>query len=394
MFRVGRIGARAVSVSLGAISQAVRMSVARRARQAAVSPSERAGLRPARRRYELSGPRRKPGEATKMTRQPTTELSRRGLMGVAAAAVAAGACGPALAAAAPARGIIDTHLHLFDPKRPQGAPYKGPKGSIFNTEGASPEMYEKIMRPLGVTGAIAVDASPWPEDNLWVLETIARSPMMVGFVGNLKPEAPDFAATLERYAKNPLFRGIRYGNLWGYDIVARSTDPAFIDGLKRLAGADLVLDTANPKISLLSAIVRVNDAVPELRIVIDHLPHLDPTTEERPEYDRLLREIHGRPSIAVKISEVLHPVNGVVSRNLADHRAKLDHIYESFGEDRVVFGSDWPNIEGDAPVAEEFRIVEAYFASKTQAQRDKYFFANSRRVYKWVARTPAQQRLA
>ncbi len=41
---------------------------------------------------------------------------------------------------------------------------------------------------------------------------------MVGTVGNLQPEKPEFAEYLGRYAKNPLFRGIRYGNNWGYEI--------------------------------------------------------------------------------------------------------------------------------------------------------------------------------
>jgi predicted TIM-barrel fold metal-dependent hydrolase len=326
-----------------------------------------------------------------MTRALPRGLSRRALLGTGAAL---GAAASAKALPVAPRGVIDTHIHLFDPRRPQGAPYKGPKGTVFNTQGASPETYARLARPLGVAGAIAVDASPWIEDNLWLLETAGRAPIMVGVVGNLKPEAPDFAPTLERFARNPLFRGIRYGNLWGYDIVARATDPAFLEGVRRLAAADLVLDTANPTLPLLQAVVRVSDAAPELRIVIDHLPHLDPAPEQRRAYDRVLQEIGARPAISTKISEVLHPVHGVVSRRLADHREKLDQLWATFGEDRVVFGSDWPNIEGDAPVAAEFQIVRAYFASKTQAQRAKYFSANSHRIYKWVARTPEQRRLA
>ena len=51
----------------------------------------------------------------------------------------------------------------------------------------------------------------------------------------LQPDKPEFGEYLERYAKNPLYRGIRYGNLWGYDMVKQVDNPAFIDGLK-LAG--------------------------------------------------------------------------------------------------------------------------------------------------------------
>ena len=114
-----------------------------------------------------------------------------------------------------------------------------------------PSMYAKIAKPLGIVGVIEVDASPWVEDNLWVLETIQPEPIMVGTVGNLRPEKPEFGEYLERYAKNPLYRGIRYGNLWGYDLPKQIDNPQLIDGLKLLAQHDMVLETANQNIALL-----------------------------------------------------------------------------------------------------------------------------------------------
>src|SRR6187551_2218564 len=111
-----------------------------------------------------------------------------------AAAVAAS---PALAASVADIPIIDCHIHLFDASRPQGAPYKG--GRAFPGGVASPAMYAKIARPLGIVGVIEVDASPWLEDNLWVLETIQPEPIMVGTIGNLRPEEPEFAEYLERF---------------------------------------------------------------------------------------------------------------------------------------------------------------------------------------------------
>ncbi len=121
---------------------------------------------------------------------------------------------------------------------------------------ALPDRYRKLAEPLGIVGAVKVEASPWIEDNLWVLEVAQRDPIIVGVVGNLEPEKPEFPEYLERYRKNPLFRGIRCGNLWGRDLTAQVSSPAFIRGLELLAQADLVMDTANPRVPLLDAIVR------------------------------------------------------------------------------------------------------------------------------------------
>ena len=197
---------------------------------------------------------------------------REFLTGAAALAIAATRTARA-AASVDDIPIIDTHIHLFDATRPQGAPYKGSRD--YQGGVALPAMYAALGTPLDVVGAIAIEASPWIEDNLWALEVAQKENIMVGTVGDLQPDKPEFAEYLDRYHRNPLFRGIRYGNIWGYNIVQQVSNPTFIQGLKLLAQADLMLDTGNPRLDLLQAIVKVNDAAPDLRIVVDHVPTLE-----------------------------------------------------------------------------------------------------------------------
>jgi L-fuconolactonase len=328
---------------------------------------------------------------------------RKFLVGSTAMAVTAAA--PASAARVDDIPIIDCHIHLFDGTRPQGAPYKG--GRAFPGGVALPAMYAKIARPLGIVGVIAVDASPWLEDNLWVLETIQPEPIMVGTVGNLRPEKPEFGEYLERYARNPLYRGIRYGNLWSYDLVGQVDNPVFIQGLKLMAQHDLVLETANQNVALLQAAVRVNDKVPELRIVLDHLPALDPTPETQSAYDAVLKEIFQRKNIWTKLSEIVHPVRTgprpapgseapppLIELGLGPHRERLDMLMGTFGEDRVVFGSDWPNAVGVSEVPDTVALVREYFSGKSRQAAEKYFWRNSVAAYKWVKRSPDQPSLS
>jgi len=314
--------------------------------------------------------------------------SRRDFLSRAAAAAAAAAVPWPSEAQAPAIPIIDTHIHLYDPDRPQGAPYAGPPG--VPRIAAYPERYRKLAVPLGVVGAIKVEASPWIEDNLWVLEVAQNDPIIVGVVGNLEPDKPEFPEYLERYHKNRLFRGIRYGNLWGRDITKQSANPDFISGLKRLAEADLVLDTANPRVPLLEAMVRISDAVPALRVVLDHLPALDPAEADRAAYDAALLELGKRPQIFVKLSEIIHRVNGQVSTDLGAYRARLDRLIGVFGQDRILFGSDWPNSDGVAPVDKIFAIAKEYFLAQPRAVAEKYFWRNSAAAYKWIRRDASQ----
>lgn len=311
-------------------------------------------------------------------------MDRRTFVGT----LAAGALAQAKSQPVP---IIDTHIHLFDQTRPQGVPYSG---GGENKEPSLPPRYRKIARPLGIVGAIAVEASPWIEDNLWLLEAMQNDPIMVGAVGNLQPEKPEFKEYLERYHKNKLFRGIRYGNIWGYDLIRQLPNPVFIQGLKLLAQADLSLDTANPKPDLLEAIIRVSDRVPDLRIIIDHLPnlmfHLD--AQSRGATEQALLELSPRKQIYVKISEVMQLNGSAPILDPAFYKPVIDHLVETFGEDRVMFGSDWPNAAAVNHLPEIVHIVQDYFRSKPRAVAEKYFWRNSAAAYKWIPRDASQPR--
>ena len=287
--------------------------------------------------------------------------------------------------------IIDAHIHLFDTTRPQGVPYPD-KNNATLYQPALPERYRKIAQPLGVVGAIEIEASPWIEDNLWVLDIAAKDTIIVGTVGNLEPGKPEFREYLDRYQRNPLFRGIRYGNLWDRDIGAELSKPEFIAGLKLLADAGLVLDTANPRPDLIASMIRIADQVPKLRIVIDHLPQLDPPAESAAlrQYEATLRELAQRPQVYVKISEVLRRVNGRIPTDLNFYRARLDQLWDTFGEDHLIFGSDWPNADNWAPFETGLGIVREYFTGKGRTAAEKYFWKNSVAAYRWIRRDPSQ----
>jgi predicted TIM-barrel fold metal-dependent hydrolase len=321
-----------------------------------------------------------------------SELHRRAFLGSSVGATLAGTTTPVEAQPA-AIPIIDCHIHLFDQARPQGAPYSGGRG---DTEPALPARYRKLASPLGIVGAIEVEASPWIEDNLWVLEVEEKDPMMIGTIGNLQPDKPEFKEYLDRYHKNRLFLGIRYGNLWGYNLVDQVANPSFIEGLKLMQQADLALDTANPRPDLIEAVIRVNDKVPGLRIVVDHLPsmtaRLDPSAKTAVEAN--LRELAKRPTVYIKVSELMRITDGKPSTDPAFYKPLLDYLFHTFGEDKLIFGSDWPNGPAVDNLPTIVQIVRDYFYAKGQAVVEKYFWKNSLAAYRWIRRDPRQPQLA
>ena len=108
-----------------------------------------------------------------------------------------------LRAAEPTR-IVDTHTHFYDPTRPEGVPWPDPNDALLYRK-VMPAEYRKLAEPHGVRGTVVVEASPWVEDNQWLLDLAAREPFILGIVGNLDPLAADFATNLARFAKTQSF---------------------------------------------------------------------------------------------------------------------------------------------------------------------------------------------
>jgi predicted TIM-barrel fold metal-dependent hydrolase len=246
-------------------------------------------------------------------------------------------------------------------------------------------MYSPLARSAGVIGAMVVESCAWIDENLWYLEMCRTDPIMMGVCGTLDSGLPGFGKYLEHFHKDPLFRAIRarivpFHNEENGKVTLK---PEHVSNLKLLAQADLTLDTANPTMGLMRANVLLADAIPNLRIIMDHLPSFDPTPENQKAYDAVVKDMAERPNIFVKLTEVYHPraSDGVVVRDYETLRARLEYLYSAFGEDRVLFGTDYPNSYGVATIAEEIALMKRFFSGRSAESAEKYFWKNAVRIY-------------
>jgi len=146
---------------------------------------------------------------------------------------------------------------------------------------------------------------------------------------------------------------------------------------------------------LIAALVRVKERVPELTIVADHLPNqaLPADATGKVEYRKNLERLAKSPGIFIKLSEIPQKIDGKVVLDPTFYRSKLDDLWDIFGENRVIFGSDWPNSDHLADYTATFRLVKSYMATKSAAAQEKYFWRNSIAAYRWKPRTKDQASL-
>jgi L-fuconolactonase len=297
---------------------------------------------------------------------------------------------PAWLGAAPddaggADSIIDTHVHFYDPTRPQGVPWPSKNDKLLYRQ-FLPEDFRALTRPQKITGAVVVEASPWLEDNQWVLDIARDDPFVVGLVGHLTPGTDDFRKHLDRFAKNPLFRGIR---VLDSQLVKGLEQPAFMDDLKRLAGHDRTLDV-NGGPGLLTNVPRLAKLFPELRIVINHAANVANDGKSVNEaWLAGIKEAAPHRNVYCKVSALVEHTgakDGEAPTALAFYKPLLDALWDAFGADRLMYGSNWPVSGRYASYAAVYGIVAEYFRIKGAAAAPKFFSGNARAAYQWVKR--------
>jgi L-fuconolactonase len=208
--------------------------------------------------------------------------------------------------------------------------------------------------------------------------------VIVGFIGNLELGKPEFAGHLKRFSANPIFRGLR---LNGRNVANNLGQREFEDDLHRLADRRLTLDLVGSA-RMLPDVERVANLVPGLRIVIDHLPFGQwdgDVTAAR----SALTGIADMPNVYAKISNVVRRVDGRIVEDAEFYRPGLDMLWQLFGPDRAMFGSNWPVSNRVAPYAGVYKVLADYFGTKERSEAEKFFWKNSQEAYLWKPRDEA-----
>lgn len=280
-------------------------------------------------------------------------------------------------------GIVDAHVHFYDPSRPGGVPWPPANDPVLYRT-VLPEHLRALAEPLGVAGAIAVEASPLEQDNHWLLEWADRDPFVVGVVGHLKPGRPGFGEELNRVADHPKFLGMRTG-LWN---IEPSLDETVLADLRRVEARGLALDVGQgaSRLAFVPALAR---ALPDLRIIVNHLggPVIRAGEEPAVEWRQAIRAAAVHPNVAMKISGFVEAVGrgaggGRVRPDPDAVRPWFDELLDAFGPARLIFATNWPVCEKQAPYAEVVDLARGLTSGLTETERESIMRTSALRWYR------------
>lgn len=275
--------------------------------------------------------------------------------------------------------IVDTHLHVIDR---EALDYPWLAGVEPLNRNWTYDEYERDARRAGIASTIHMEVDVAPErieDETAYVGSLAdrADSLVVAAIASCRPETDGFAAYLERQRANGLVKGFRRVLHVMPDEL--SEQPLFRENLQRLGCTGLTFDLCVLPRQLDKAIA-LADLAPDVTFILDHCGVPDIAGDARQPWQDSIAEIARRPNVVAKISGVVAYADPEtwIAETL---RPWVEHTVESFGWDRVVWGSDWPVCTLGGGLAAWIAATHALLDGTSEDERHKLLSANARRLW-------------
>ncbi|MFD0616875.1 amidohydrolase family protein [Paenibacillus sp. GCM10027629] len=246
-----------------------------------------------------------------------------------------------------------------------------------------PTDLEALLKEHQINGSIVVQAAESIAETDFMLGLAAQHPSILGVVGWLDLNAPDYMQQLERFRAHPKFVGVRI-MIQEMKDSNEVLEPGMLQAITNLADTGVPVDllcTSNQ----LHSVVELLKRVPHLHAVIDHIAKPQIAAQVFEPWRSQMAEIAANPGIYCKLS-------GMVTE--ADHQhwsseqiiPYIRHAIDLFGYDRIMFGSDWPVCLLAASYDEVVGVLEQSMDSQVSSEdREKLFGRNAADFYRLIS---------
>jgi predicted TIM-barrel fold metal-dependent hydrolase len=273
-------------------------------------------------------------------------------------------------------GIIDTHLHLVYLDR-FSYPWLGDVPAL--NRDFTLETYRQQAEAAGIVQAIHMEVDVAEGDQMRETEFVTTlGGPVVAAIASCRPENADFAAQLEKLAANPKVRGLRRILHTSPDDLSQA--PIFSENLKRLAALKMSFDICVQARQLPLAL-RIARACPEVQFILDHCGVPNVKDRALDPWRAHIAELAREPNLACKVSGIVAYADPQ-GWTADDLRPFVEHVIESFGWDRVVWGSDWPVCTLTADLGRWVAASRTIIAGESAGNQTKLLNGNARRLYR------------
>lgn len=266
---------------------------------------------------------------------------------------------------------IDAHQHFWH--------FDGDRDTWITDEMAAlrrdflPADLEPVLAQNGIDGCVAVQAAQSEEETMFLVSMARTYDIVKGVVGWVDLQADTLSERLTALAQHPEIRGYRH--------VAQGepadflTRPAVVQGIHRLAEFGMTYDILIYPTQLKAALHLVR-AVPEVNFVVDHLAKPYIKKQDINRWSNFMAELAKCPNVTCKLSGLVTEADWQ-QWSKRDFFPYLDVVFDHFGPDRLLFGSDWPVCLVAANYTQVKTLIDEYVYPWGDEVRAKVFGGNA-----------------
>lgn len=235
-----------------------------------------------------------------------------------------------------------------------------------------------VLQESSINGSVAVQTNQDESENVFLLEQAAKYDFIKGVVGWIDLRADDLEDKLKQYKSIELMKGFRHivqAEPYGF-----LDDKKFVEGVRLLGRFNFSYDILVYSRQL-DEVIRFLKQVPDQRLVIDHCAKPGIKNHEIDKWAGKMRSIASQKNVYCKISGLFTEADWGGWQE-EDFYPYLDVIVDTFGPDRIMFGSDWPVCLLAATYKQSHDVLEKYF-HRFSAERNALFWGeNAIRFYR------------
>ena len=241
-----------------------------------------------------------------------------------------------------------------------------------------PDDLDPARKANGIDATIAVQADQSEDETQFLLQLAERHGSIAGVVGWIDLRSPRVEELLRVFSRFEKLRGFRH-------IAQSEPDDRFlvredfVRGVAQLAQFGFTYDILiYPK--QLPAALELVTRLPQQKFIIDHLAKPLIKSRTIAEWAKFMQSLANSPNACCKLSGLVTEADWRHWKK-EDFRPYLDVVFDAFGPDRLLFGSDWPVCLLAASYQQVLEIVEDYVQGYPADAKEKIFGANAARFY-------------
>ena len=276
---------------------------------------------------------------------------------------------------------VDTHHHLWDLDVRDQPWMTGPEMDPLRRD-FRPSDLQAAMRGTSVDATVLVQTVADPDETpemLVLAETVDRVAAVIGWVDLTAKDAREQIGRLQTHPSGGWLRGIRHQ-------VEDEPDPDWLVRPEVLAGLGAVEDAGLLYELLvrphqLPAAIKAVGQYPQLTFVLDHCAKPPVDSGELEPWASRIRALAAHPNVVCKLSGLVTQDEWAAQPDPSRLRACADVVLESFGPNRVMFGSDWPVCLLAASYSEVLGVAKELTSGLSDAERTAVFDTTAREIY-------------